>query len=102
MTLNDGTMTSLKDILADLFGEGGLPFVPEDADIWKVWEEVVGPVISKSAQPHRIKEGRLRVTVTDPIWLQELEFMEKAIREKLNARLARAAVKRIEFRLGSF
>lgn len=93
-------LSSLKDILTDLLGDPSLPFRIEDAYIWKFWEDVVGPAIAKNAQPSWVKEGRLRVTVLDPIWLQELNFQENTIREKLNRRLGRETVKRIEFRLG--
>ena len=92
-------LSSLKDILTDLLGDPSLPFRIEDAYIWQFWEDVVGPAIAKNAQPSWIKEGRLRVTVLDPIWLQELNFQENTIREKLNRRLGRETVKRIEFRL---
>jgi predicted nucleic acid-binding Zn ribbon protein len=93
-------LSSLKEILGTLFREGGLPFNPEDARIWKVWKEVVGPVVAARTRPSWIREGRLRVTVSDPIWLQELQFVESEIVEKLNRTLAREAVTRIEFRLG--
>ncbi|MGD2125378.1 MAG: DUF721 domain-containing protein [Desulfobacteraceae bacterium] len=95
------TLTPLKDILASLLGDAKLPFNPDDAHIWRVWDEVVGPAIARNAQPLWIKEGRLRVKVSDPIWLQELGFVEGTIREKLNTKLARKAVDRIEFRLRS-
>jgi len=61
----------------------------------------VGAAIAKNAQPEWIKDGKLRVRVSDPIWLQELGFVEESIKEKLNRRLGRKAVNRIEFRLGS-
>ncbi|MCP4667588.1 MAG: DUF721 domain-containing protein [Deltaproteobacteria bacterium] len=95
-----GSLTPLGDIIANLLGDGGLPFNPEDANIWKVWDEVVGSIISRHASPSWIKEGKLRVKVSDPIWLQELTFMEKAIKDKLNKHLGRPAVERIEFRVG--
>jgi predicted nucleic acid-binding Zn ribbon protein len=76
-----------------------LPFNPDDAQIWSVWDEIVGPAISKNAQPMWIKNGRLRVNVSDPIWLQELGFVEPSIKEKLNTTLGRQAVHKIEFRL---
>jgi hypothetical protein len=94
------SLTSLKDIIGNLLGSGSLPFNPEDADIWSYWDEVVGPAISKNARPSRIKNGVLRVTVSDPIWLQELQFIEESIREKLNGTLGRKAVKKIEYRIG--
>lgn len=102
MNDNKPSFTPLKDIITALLGENGnLPFNPQDALIWKVWDEIVGNPISRNAQPLWIKEGRLRVKVSDPIWLQELNFVEGTIREKLNARLGRRAVDRIEFRLTS-
>ncbi len=94
------SLTSLKDIIGNLLGNGSLPFNPKDADIWNYWDEVVGAAISKNIRPFRIKNGVLRVTVSDPIWLQELQFIEESIREKLNGKLGRKAVKRIEFRVG--
>jgi hypothetical protein len=100
MKKEKNSLTSLKDIIGSLLGNGSLPFNPEDVDIWNFWDEVVGSPISKNARPFRIKNGRLRVIVSDPIWLQELQFIEESIRKKLNDKLGRNAVKRIEFRVG--
>jgi hypothetical protein len=100
MEKDRNSLTSLKDIIGNLLGNGSLPFNPEDADIWNSWDEVVGSAVSKNARPSRIRNGMLRVTVSDPIWLQELKFMEGRIRERLNEKLGRNAVKRIEFRVG--
>lgn len=93
-------MTPLKDIIADLLRDGTLPFNPDDANIWKVWDDVVGPAISRNTRPSWIKNFRLRVKVSDPIWLQELKFVEEDIRERLNKRLGRRAVEKIDFRVG--
>ncbi len=93
--------TSLKDVLTDLFNDKALPFNPDDALIWNVWDEVAGHPVSKHARPVWIKDGTLRVGVSDPIWLQELKFLEKDIIEDLNRKLSRKAVDRIEFRVGT-
>lgn len=93
-------LTPLKDILSGLFKSPDLPFNPDDGRIWKVWEEAVGPAIARNARPLWIKQGRLRVAVTDPIWLQEIEFAGETIKQKVNEKLGREAVKKIEFRLG--
>jgi len=100
---NDGRhyLTPLKEVLASLFKDRDLPFRLEDAHIWKIWDEVVGPAVSHHAQPAWIKAGRLRVHVSDSIWLQELSFQGEVIREKLNQKLDRIAVNRIEFRMGA-
>lgn len=94
------SMTTLKDVIADLLKNDTLPFNPDDSRIWKVWEDVVGPGIARNAQPLRIKNRTLKVRVSDPIWFQELQFMESSIREKLNERLGREAVDKIEFGVG--
>jgi len=94
------SFTTLKDVMSALLGGGALPFNAEDALIWKLWDEVVGPAIAENAQPLSIKNRQLRVRVSDPIWYQELKFMEYNIREKLNHRLGRRAVEKIEFRVG--
>ncbi|MBW1667711.1 MAG: DUF721 domain-containing protein [Deltaproteobacteria bacterium] len=93
------TLTPLKDIMESILKDPRLPFNPDDARIWSVWDEVVGPSISRNAQPLWIKGGRLRVKVTDPIWLQELGFLKQNIKDKLNEKLGRDAVRDIEFRL---
>ena len=100
MGKNRHSMTPLRDVISNLFDQGALPFNPDDANIWKVWDEVVGPSISRNARPSWIKDRLLRVTVSDPIWLQELKYVEAGMREKLNKKLGRNAVERIEFRVG--
>ncbi len=94
------SLTPLRDVISELLGSGALPINLDDARIWKVWDEVVGPAIARNAQPLRIKNRQLRVRVSDPIWYQELKFIEESIREKLNNRLGRKAVDKIEFSVG--
>ena len=100
-TDNNEGMISLKDVISAIFRDSSLPFNPDDGRIWKVWNEVVGDPIARHARPAWIKDSRLRVNVTGPIWLQELEFERETIRERLNKRLGRKAVEKIEFRLGT-
>jgi predicted nucleic acid-binding Zn ribbon protein len=92
-------LTPLKEIISALLKDSRLPFNPGDATIWRVWDEVVGSPIARNAQPVWIKKGTLRVQVSDPIWLQELSLAGEMIRDRLNAKLGRKAVDKIEFRL---
>jgi predicted nucleic acid-binding Zn ribbon protein len=95
------SFTSLKDIISGMLNDPSLPFNPADARIWEVWDKAVGPGISKHARPSWIRKGLLRVEVSDPIWLQELEFSAETIKEKLNEQLGVKTIKKIEFRLNS-
>jgi len=99
MTKTPNAPTPLSKIIADIFQDAGLPFNPGDAEIWRVWDEVVGSAVAQNAGPSWIKDGRLRVKVSNSVWLQELAFQQEIIREKLNRRLGRKAVNKIEFRL---
>ncbi len=100
MSEEKNTLTPLKNIIAELLRGGKLAFNPDDAKIWEVWEDVVGTAVSRNTRPSWIKDCRLRVTVSDPIWLQELKFVEETIKDKLNKRLGRKAVEKIDFRIG--
>lgn len=100
MNLTQNELTPLKDVIRSLLGDGTLPFNPDDAEIWEVWDEVIGCEASMNARPSGIKGNRLMVTVSDPIWLQELLFRERGIIEELNKKLGRMAVNKIEFRVG--
>lgn len=101
MNKRNEPFTSLRDVISDILSDKDLPFNPKDGLIWKVWDDVVGPIVSKYAQPSWIRDGSLRVKVSDPIWLQEIRFLEGSIVEKINRKLGRRAVEKIEFRLNS-
>ena len=94
------TLTPIKDVIANLLEGTNLPFNPDDARIWEVWNDSVGEAVANHARPAYIKKGLLRVEVTDPIWLQELIFARENIMQKLNENMGREAVSTIEFRLG--
>ena len=70
-------------MMTGLLSSSNLKFNPADAEIWEVWDEVVGPSISEHAQPSNITKKLLRVYVSEPIWLQELEFVAETIKDKL-------------------
>ena len=100
MTENNKSFTSLKDIITNILSDTNLPFNPDDARLWEIWDDAVGTPISAHAKPYWIRKKRLRVNVSDSIWLQELEYAKETIMEKVNFHLGREAVKEIEFRIG--
>jgi predicted nucleic acid-binding Zn ribbon protein len=65
--------------------------------IWSEWTAVVGPVIARHARPRRLRRGMLVVDVDGPDWMHELHFMKRELRERLNARLGRAAIRDLYF-----
>jgi predicted nucleic acid-binding Zn ribbon protein len=85
--------TRLGDVLAAALGR--LPEAERLADhaVWAHWDAVVGPTIARHARPERMKRGVLFVAVDSPDWMQELQFLKHELRDRLNARLGRAAVR---------
>jgi hypothetical protein len=69
--------------------------------IWSFWEDEVGATIARRAQPARVRNGILFVTVATHSWMQELQFMKDTIRDRLNARLGAPLIRDIFFVSGS-
>lgn len=90
----------IKEVIDNIFTTSTLPVNLDDTRIWKVWDGVVGKKIAQHARPSSIKRGVLVVKVTDSVWLHELEFMTEAIKEKLNSKLQRDAIKKIRLKVG--
>ena len=71
-----------------------------EADIWRIWPEVVGPVVASRAQPVRIINGTLTVAVSSGPWMQELTFLKAIMQQKLNDRLEGNVVREIILKSG--
>jgi len=64
-----------------------------------LWKKVVGRDISKQTEPNRIEQGILFVSVSNPVWMNELVFLKSEIIRKLNELIGQKAVKDIKFYL---
>ena len=72
----------------------------DEYSVWPIWNDVVGAVIARNAQPEKIRNGTLFVKVSSPVWMQQLQFMKDMIAGKLNHRLKSEVVKNIFFMVG--
>jgi hypothetical protein len=88
--------TVLSGMIASLPGAARL----KEYRVWEVWDEVVGDAVARKARPSKIHNGKLFVTVSNSVYMQELQFSKATIREKLNQRLGSATVKEILFFIG--
>jgi predicted nucleic acid-binding Zn ribbon protein len=64
-----------------------------------LWRKAVGQDIGKQTSPNRIENGILFVSVTNPIWMNELVFLKSQIIKKLNELIKQDVVKDIKFYL---
>ena len=95
------SFTHIKEVIDDILATSALPIDFDDIRIWKLWDGVVGKRIAQHARPSWIKKGVLLIKVTDSVWVQELEFKAETIKESLNKKLQREAIREIRFRVGT-
>ncbi len=63
------------------------------------WSDVVGDAVANHARPRRLTDGVLTVEVDDPAWATQLKFLREQICSKLNERLGRQEVDRVDLRV---
>lgn len=88
------------DILKEAMKRRNIPVDIGSGKIVSDWENTVGPVISQQTRPEKIRNRTLYLTVSSPIWMQQLQFMKKELLEKVNAALQKEAVSDIFFNVG--
>ena len=71
-----------------------------EAEIWRIWPDVVGAALACRARPLRIINGTLTVAVSSAPWMQELRFMTAMMKEKLNNCLGADVVLEIVLKAG--
>ena len=84
----------LPDVLGRLAREG-----QGAAALAALWTRVEGPVIAAQSQPVELQQGVLRVEVRGATWRATLQAQEAVLRERWNAAVRSAPLRRIEFRL---
>jgi predicted nucleic acid-binding Zn ribbon protein len=72
-----------------------------DAEIVKVWNDLIDPTIVAHAQPTGLNKGTLFVTVDSSVWLAEIvRYRRKEILDRLQHSFSRDLIARISFRVG--
>ena len=72
-----------------------------EAEIVRVWNNLIAPDIVAHAQPTGINKGTLFVTVDSPSWHCEIvRYRRKEILERLQHSFGRELIARISFRIG--
>jgi len=72
-----------------------------EAEIVKVWNNLIDPAIVAHAQPTGLNKGTLFVTVDSSPWLNEIvRYRRKEILDRLQHGFGRDLITRISFRVG--
>ncbi|MDD2897583.1 MAG: DUF721 domain-containing protein [Desulfuromonadaceae bacterium] len=90
----------LSGLVQDGLVSFGLADRLREAEIWRIWPEVVGSALACRAHPLRIINGTLTVAVSSAPWMQELRFMTAMMKDKLNSSLGAEVVREIILKAG--
>jgi hypothetical protein len=72
-----------------------------EAEVMKVWQQLMDPCIVAHAQPVGLNKGTLFVAVDSNVWLSEIvQYHRKEILNRLQHSFSREMIARISFRLG--
>jgi len=88
---------SIGDAIKEFLQSQGFTEKIEQADVIRMWPEIVGDKIASKTEAKRISKGILMVKVSDSAWRNELVYMRETLRKKINSRIGKDLVKDIRF-----
>jgi hypothetical protein len=90
----------VAEIFRSILADKGIDKQLQYHQVYQTWETIVGGRIAKVAFPVQIRDGTLRVNVTNSVWLHQLSLIKQNIIRKLNTRLGQEVISDIHFKLG--
>jgi len=90
----------LGEILGRYLDQAGLRTRVREQKLLEGWGQLVGQSIADVTQPVRVRNQALHVTVTHPVWMQQLQFHKRLIIQKANEFLGGPFLKEVRFVLG--
>ena len=89
------------DVLPALMKELRLDVRQAEAELVKVWNSLIDPVVTAHAQPANLHRGTLFVNVDSSVWLTEIvRYRRKEIIERLQISFGKSVIQKISFRIG--
>ncbi|MCC6838859.1 MAG: DUF721 domain-containing protein [Flavobacteriales bacterium] len=90
---NETTLKEAMDRLVDAFG---LREKLDEQAVASIWDDVVGGMVARHTVAVKLRKGKLYVKVDSAPLRQELTFMREALAEKVNQRLGRHVVEKVQ------
>src|SRR5262249_55008948 len=92
---------SASDLMPRVLTRLGLDRRRAEAEIVRVWNNLIDPNLTAHAQPSGLHEGSRFVSVDSNVWLSEIvRYRRREILERLQHSFGRDVVARISFRVG--
>jgi predicted nucleic acid-binding Zn ribbon protein len=92
---------SLAEVMPSVLSELRIDRRRSEAEVLKVWNNLIDPNIVAHAQPTGLWKGTLFVTVDSSVWLSEIvRYRRREILERLQHSFGRDLISKISFRVG--
>ena len=89
------------DLMPAVMKKLGMERRQSEAEISKVWYELIAPAITAHARPVGIRKGTLFVNVDSNVWLSEIvRYRRREILQRLQHAFGPNLIARISFRVG--
>ena len=88
----------IKELLSNFFKGSDFKDINNTINLNKSWKQIVGKTISKNTEIINIKNGKISIKTTNPIWRNELTFQKEDLLQRLKKEAPKLKIKEIEFR----
>jgi predicted nucleic acid-binding Zn ribbon protein len=95
------TARTAGDLLPKLLKDLRIDHRQSEAEITRLWQQVLDPTLTAHAQPDGLRSGTLFVNVDSSVWLSEIvRYRRKEILDRLQTAFGRDTIKKVSFRIG--
>ncbi|MDY8137661.1 DUF721 domain-containing protein [Aquimarina sp. 2201CG5-10] len=89
---------SLSDVLKDFVSDNNLQKGLDKVEVKDIWEQIMGPAITKYTQNIKLDRDTLYVQLTSSVLREELSYGKERIITNLNEGLGRSLIKKLILR----
>ena len=93
-----GKATRLGDVLNEYLRQSGLDERLREVEVCRAWDEVVGPQAAGATTSREVKDGVLTCRINSSMVRSQLFMQRDTIRNRINIKLGREAVKQLILR----
>ncbi|MFT4688876.1 MAG: DUF721 domain-containing protein [Verrucomicrobiia bacterium] len=92
---------SAEGLMAQVLKGIGLDRKRSEAEVVKVWNNLIDPTITAHAQPNSLHKGTLFVCVDNNVWLSEIvRYRRHEILQRLQHGFGSDVIQRVSYRIG--
>ena len=73
----------IKELLSNYFKGSDFKDINNTINLNNTWKQIVGKTISKNTEIVDIKNGKVSIKTTNPIWRNELTFQKEDLLQRL-------------------